>query len=181
MTDSDPSRKAAAQGSAARLETEVVRRARGWKDAHIADALIAQAATAAVAAAPPGEGVCEVTIVLTDDAEVRALNRTWRGKDAATNVLSFPASAQPAEPRPLGDVVLALETVQREAEEAGLALADHVCHLVVHGVLHLLGFDHTNDEEAALMEATESRVLASLGIADPYAAEAGAKVAEVAP
>jgi probable rRNA maturation factor len=105
---------------------------------------------------------------------MRALNRAWRGKDASTNVLSFPAGAMAhgEEPCPLGDVVLAAETVQREAEGQAIPLADHAAHLVVHGMLHLLGFDHERDEEADAMEALETKVLSRLGIADPYEAEA---------
>ena len=107
-------------------------------------------------------------IILTDDAEQRVLNRTWRGKDAPTNVLSF-AMADPAAPAPagapvlLGDVVLAFETVAREAAEQTKPLPDHLSHLVVHGVLHLLGFDHENDAEAAIMEARETEILARAG------------------
>lgn len=180
MADSGPRRKAASQPSAARLETEVVRRSPEWKAAPIADTALALAAEAAFAASPPaGADACELTIVLSDDEEVRDLNRTWRGKDTPTNVLSFPAGEQPGAPRQLGDVVLAFETVARETDAQGLALSDHVSHLVVHGVLHLLGFDHTSEEEAKTMESAERLVLASLGIADPYAEEGHARVAEV--
>jgi probable rRNA maturation factor len=101
---------------------------------------------------------------------MRDLNRTWRGKDAATNVLSFP-SGEVATTGFLGDVVLAHETVREEARENNIALPDHASHLVVHGVLHLLGFDHEEDAAAERMETLERRVLASLGVADPYAAE----------
>jgi len=112
-------------------------------------------------------------IVLTDNSEQRALNRTWRGKDAPTNVLSF-STADPAQKPPpgapilLGDVVLACETVVREAAEQRKPLADHLSHLVVHGVLHLLGFDHESDSEAAIMEAREIEILAGLGVPAPY-------------
>ena len=107
--------------------------------------------------------------MLTDDAEMRALNRTWRGKDAATNVLSFPAREKVRGPGLLGDVVLAYETTLKEARAQGIALDAHVSHLVVHGVLHLIGFDHLEDSDAERMEAIERTALASLGIADPYA------------
>ncbi|MFZ2870878.1 MAG: rRNA maturation RNase YbeY [Zavarzinia sp.] len=120
-------------------------------------------------------GPVEIAITLSDDAEVRVLNRDWRGKDKPTNVLSFPglegamaALLPPDAPRPLGDVILALETCRREAVDQGKSLADHARHLVVHGVLHLLGFDHEDDAEAEEMEAMETAVLAGLGIADPY-------------
>ena len=112
-------------------------------------------------------------VMLTDDAEQRRLNCTYRGIDAATNVLSFaladPAAEQPVgSPLLLGDVVLAYETVAREAAEQRKPFADHLAHLVVHGVLHLLGFDHENDTEAANMEAREIAILQSLGVPDPY-------------
>ena len=100
-------------------------------------------------------GAYQVTFVLTDDAEMRTLNRTWRGKDAATNVLSFPAHEKVKGPGLLGDVVIAFETTSKEARAQHIAFDDHVAHLVVHGVLHLLGFDHIEDAEAERMEAIE--------------------------
>ena len=118
----------------------------------------------------------EVALLLTDDDEMHTLNRDWRGKDKPTNVLSFPglegghaALLPPEAPRPLGDIVLAYETCIREADEQGKPFAHHVQHLVVHGVLHLLGFDHEREDEAAAMESLEIRVLAGLGLPDPYA------------
>ncbi len=115
----------------------------------------------------------EACVALSSDAEVARLNATYRGKQAATNVLSFPAGPAPAgggDVRLLGDLVLAAETVTREAAELGLPLEHHLQHLVVHGLLHLLGYDHEMDEEAETMEALEVRILARLGIDDPYAA-----------
>ena len=125
----------------------------------------ARAAAAALAALadqtlPPA---AELSIVLADDGLLRRLNRRWRGRDAPTNVLSF-ANGAPL----LGDVVLAFETVSREAAEQAKPLADHLAHLVTHGVLHLRGYDHETAGEARRMEALERRVLAHIGVADPY-------------
>ena len=120
-------------------------------------------------------GPGEVSVLLTDDATQQELNRTYRGKDAPTNVLSFPAMDDddplpPAgEPVPLGDIVLALETVRRESDEQGVPFADHLSHLLVHGMLHLAGYDHETADEAEEMEGMEIAILAGLGIADPYA------------
>lgn len=123
----------------------------------------------------------EVSIRLTNDAEVRALNAAWRGKDRPTNVLSFPMT-DPASlildaegEALLGDIVVARETAEHEALEKGIPIRDHVTHLLVHGSLHLLGYDHEQgDSEADHMERLERRALASLGIADPYPSEAAA-------
>lgn len=120
----------------------------------------------------------EVSVVLADDARIRELNRTWLGKDKATNVLSFPAANGPdGEPRFLGDIVLACETIEREAEAEGKSFGHHVAHLAVHGALHLLGYDHERDSDAEAMERQERGILARLGIADPYA-HAEARVTE---
>ena len=127
---------------------------------------------------PDGEnaGLAEICIRLTDDAEVAALNKTWRGKSGPTNVLSFPA-AFPAElpetetaklPEMLGDIVLARETLMREADAAGVLLMNHFRHLVVHGVLHLLGYDHEQSAEAEIMEPLEVQILAAMDIPSPY-------------
>lgn len=122
----------------------------------------AEAALKAGKAPPDGE----VSVLLTDDAEVKTLNADFRAKDRPTNVLSFPAPDF-AAPH-LGDVALALETCAREAKDQGKTLGDHLSHLVAHGVLHLLGWDHEIEAEAEAMEALEREVLAGLGIADPY-------------
>jgi probable rRNA maturation factor len=118
----------------------------------------------------------EIDLTLSSDEVVRRLNHDWRGKDKPTNVLSFPgidaaalARLPQAAPCPLGDVILALATCEREAVEQGKPLAAHAQHLVVHGVLHLLGYDHEDEAQAQEMEGLERQVLAGLGIPDPYA------------
>ena len=108
-----------------------------------------------------------LTILLTDDARLRALNAAFRGKDKATNVLSFPSPA--SDTLYLGDIALAYGVVEREARAQGKSFAAHAAHLVVHGVLHLTGHDHKKAKDARLMEALETGMLARLGIADPYA------------
>jgi probable rRNA maturation factor len=112
-----------------------------------------------------------VSLCLADDAELRTLNARWRGIDQPTNVLSFPAapSERASDAPVLGDIALAYETLAREAEESGASLADHFRHLMAHGFLHLIGYDHQTDEEAERMEELETRILARLGVADPYA------------
>ena len=112
----------------------------------------------------------EVSVLLVDDARIRSLNAQWRNIDKATNVLSFPASApgKLASNPLLGDIVMAFETVQREARDESKSLANHVSHLVVHGFLHLIGYDHENEGDAETMEALEIKVLAGLKIANPY-------------
>jgi probable rRNA maturation factor len=117
----------------------------------------------------------QATAVLASDAIVQRLNRTYRGKDAPTNVLSFPFQAPPGiragDGDYLGDVIVAAETVRREALERGIKPLSHLQHLIVHGLLHLLGHDHASVAEAEAMESMEAEILASLGIADPHAAD----------
>lgn len=130
-----------------------------------------EAVRAAVKLAKPKvKGAAELSIVLTNDAEQQELNRQWRGKDSSTNVLSFP-QIEPFGPVVglLGDITLARETLEREAAEQGTSFADHFTHLVVHGFLHILGYDHLTDAEALQMESLETQILASLGVEDPYA------------
>ena len=130
-------------------------------------ATVERAAAAALGAV---EG--DVVVLLTDDAAVQDLNARFRDRDRPTNVLSFPA-AESAAPH-LGDLVLAFGVCAAEAEAQGKSLADHLSHLTVHGVLHLLGRDHEDEAEAEAMEAEERSILASLGVADPYRADADA-------
>jgi probable rRNA maturation factor len=150
-----------------------------WQDAlPEAEPLARRAARAALAvagAAPAREA--EVSLVLADDATLGRLNRRYRGIEGPTNVLSFAVSqgaasegAAPESSGPLlfGDVVLAYETVRREAEEQGKRFSDHLCHLVVHGVLHLLGHEHGSEAQAAAMERLEIAALAGLGVSDSY-------------
>jgi probable rRNA maturation factor len=121
-------------------------------------------------AKPKIKGPAELSIVLTNDAEQGDLNRQWRGKNSSTNVLSFP-QIEPFAPvfGLLGDITLARETVEREALDLGKPFEDHFTHLVVHGVLHILGYDHIDNDQALEMEGLETRILAALGIDDPYA------------
>ncbi len=133
---------------------------------------VRDAARAALGVA--GVARAEMTLVITDDARMRALNRQFRGIDKPTNVLSFPEPEESPHPEQnaapsLGDVVVSLDTLVREAAEQGKSFSAHAAHLVVHGVLHLLGYDHASDGDAARMEALEVRTLARLGFPDPYA------------
>lgn len=139
--------------------------------------LARQAAQAALAQSGKRIARAELSLVLADDATVRQLNARWRGKDAPTNVLAFASDEPPVAGKPvlLGDVVLAFETVRAEAKAQGKSLADHLRHLVIHGVLHLLGYDHIAAAPARRMETLETRILASLGIADPYRVDAPAR------
>jgi probable rRNA maturation factor len=118
----------------------------------------------------------ELAVMLVDDRAIRALNRNWRGKDKATNVLAFPAQSAwtarhtgRAPIQPLGDVVIAFETVRREAAAARMPFGHHLAHLAVHGFLHLIGYDHAAEAEAEAMEAMEVAILARLHVPDPYA------------
>jgi probable rRNA maturation factor len=138
-----------------------------WSAIPDLDAVIHRAISA-VCAVEAARGA--VSVLLADDATIRDLNARFRGKDSPTNVLSFPASSMPGEVEPAqGDIALAFGTCAREAEEAGKPLAAHLSHLVVHAMLHLVGYDHETDQEAEGMEARETAILATLGIADPYA------------
>jgi len=144
------------------------------------EAICVRAAEAALSSLPSSlEGECNVTILLADDETLADLNARFRNKAGPTNVLSFPAhpSARPH----LGDLALAFGVCSREADEQGKALADHLSHLVVHGVLHLVGYDHETEAEAEAMEGLERTVLAGLGVADPYAPEGAGRERDVHP
>ncbi|WP_421692978.1 rRNA maturation RNase YbeY [Aestuariivirga sp.] len=134
--------------------------------------LARDAVNAALTAAINPHGSVEVSLVFTDDLSVAQLNAEWRSRDNPTNVLSFPSPGNmpipEGEPRPLGDIVLAYGVTAREAGEQGKTLRDHTVHLIVHGMLHLLGHDHENDVEAEAMEQLEAEILKGLGISDPY-------------
>jgi len=159
-------------GDGAGIEIALVVEAGSWPLERELGVLARHAADGVLAVVEPqGTGASELSIVFTDDAHVRALNSGWRGKDRPTNVLSFPAfphGKRGALPPLLGDVVLAAETVAREAAAEGKPLAHHITHLIVHGILHLIGYDHETDAEAEEMEGLERRILAGLDIPDPY-------------
>jgi probable rRNA maturation factor len=164
--------------SATWLRIDIVPEGGDWSafepvEQHVVSAADALAAHAALA----HHRLADACVALSTDDNVRSLNATYRGLDKPTNVLSFPAGSGPRDGIiPLGDIVLAVETLEREAAEQGLAPAQHLQHLVVHGLLHLLGYDHETDEEAAQMEAVEIEVLSSLGIPNPYTEPPEAKV-----
>lgn len=139
-----------------------------WTDALPDAETRAEAAARAALAAAPAEG--ELTILLTDDATQAELNQRFRDRAGSTNVLSFPAAPHPG-PKTLGDLSLAFGVCAAEAAAQGKTLSDHLAHLVVHGVLHLAGRDHLTEAEAEAMEAEERAILATLGVADPYATE----------
>jgi probable rRNA maturation factor len=144
-----------------------------WLEDCVDAAALADAAARLALARSGAPPASVVDVTLADDDAQQTLNRTWRGTDTPTNVLAFPA-ADPSLPPPagapllLGDVVLAYETVRREAADQHKPLADHLRHLVVHGVLHLLGYDHGDDAGAETMEAREIAILAELGVPNPY-------------
>ncbi|MGJ0503843.1 MAG: rRNA maturation RNase YbeY [Methylocystis sp.] len=115
---------------------------------------------------------CEISVTFCDDAAIRTLNAEWRGKDQPTNVLSFPTPGPLGRKPLLGDVIIAYETVAREAEEQRKPVRAHVAHMVAHGFLHLIGYDHETAAEAERMEALERKIATALGFPDPYADEA---------
>ncbi|MBD8891877.1 rRNA maturation RNase YbeY [Roseibium litorale] len=162
----------AAQGLPEDFQIDISIQAGSWPEERDLRALCSRAFdTAFTVAGLEAVDGSEVSLVFTNDEAIRELNHRWREKDKATNVLSFPGSDPDNEVYGplLGDIVLACETVQREAAELGIEFSAHVTHLVVHGMLHLFDYDHQEDDEAELMESLERLILAELGIADPYA------------
>ena len=160
------------------LKIDVLVDSKHWKNAAAAKDVVRRALKQAATAL--STKTAELAIVLTDDAAMRRLNRNWRGIDAPTNVLSFATknsgdqldeqSGGQFVGNHLGDIVLAYETVKREAHRGGKAFDHHLAHLVVHGFLHLLGYDHGNDAQARRMETTERAILRDLAVPDPYRA-----------
>lgn len=155
------------------VEIDVLVEAGSWPAEAELDALARRALDAWLAeTGSSADGPVELSLVFTDDASIRGLNAQWRGKDKATNVLSFPAMPVSADiaalPPVLGDIVLAQETVAREAAEEGKPFQHHLTHLIVHGLLHLTGHDHEVEDEAERMEGLERAILARLAIPDPY-------------
>jgi probable rRNA maturation factor len=145
---------------------DVLVEAAPWKRHRALRPLLRRAVAAA--AAELSTSAAELAIVLTDDSAIRVLNRKWRGIDAPTNVLSFPAEVPDGAPPLLGDIVLAYETVVRQAQRDGKPLAHHVAHLAVHGFLHLCGYDHERESDAEAMEQLERQILRRLDVPDPY-------------
>ncbi len=155
-------------------EIDIIRQSKLWTQQNDAEATVREAIAAAVQfcdAVPPD---AEVSVVLADDRHIRDLNLQWRQQDRATNVLSFPAPRRDGDedggaPVALGDIVIAYETLTREVEFEKKPFLNHLAHMAVHGFLHLLGYDHSDEHEAEDMEALEARILGNLGIPDPYA------------
>jgi probable rRNA maturation factor len=162
------------EGEPSRTCTDIVIEDERWASVTGLEDLIPNLAAETFRAARLSPANYSVSIALLSDAEVRGLNKAFRGKDAPTNVLSFPSSAsaharcRESEPLFLGDVALAYETVVSEASAQGKTVIQHAAHLVVHGVLHLAGFNHDGEADAERMEAAEGAVLARIGIPDPY-------------
>ncbi|WP_274423722.1 rRNA maturation RNase YbeY [Chelativorans sp. YIM 93263] len=149
---------------------EIVVEAGDWPEQFALEPLVGEALGAAAAEVKVQPGA-SVTLLFSDDETIRGLNDRFRGKDKPTNVLSFPVlsgTVPPDEPAPLGDIALAFETVSRESAAEGKSFDHHLAHLIVHGFLHLLGYDHESSHEAEEMEDLEGRILERLAIADPY-------------
>jgi probable rRNA maturation factor len=155
--------------------TEVLVVADCWQTEPDAEAVIHRAVAVAAEIADADVGEAELAVMLTDDTGIRTLNSSWRGIDEPTNVLSFPAlpptgAGGPDDaPRMLGDIAIAYQTTRREADDEQKPFDHHLSHLAVHGFLHLIGYDHEQDDDAEAMESLETEILAQLGIPDPYA------------
>jgi probable rRNA maturation factor len=160
-------RSTAARTDTPPLTLEVIVESPLWD--HIPDAEIVIRRAIAGAATSAGRDAAEIAILLTDDSAIREMNRQWRGQDKPTNVLSFPASTG-GHATHLGDIAIAYETLNREAVAEEKPASNHLAHLVIHGYLHLLGYDHTTDADATRMEKLETQILEKLGIPDPHAA-----------
>jgi probable rRNA maturation factor len=154
--------------------TEVLVVADVWQAEPDAETVIHRAITAAAEFVNAGIGEAELAVMLTDDAGIRTLNSNWRGIDKPTNVLSFPAlppsgpSGPGDAPRMLGDIAIAYQTTRQEADDEQKPFDHHLSHLAIHGFLHLIGYDHEQDDDAEDMETLEREILAQLGIPDPY-------------
>jgi probable rRNA maturation factor len=160
--------------STALLMSDVLVVAECWQAESDAEAVIHRALAAAAEIADADHGEAELAVMLTDDEGIRTLNSNWRGIDKPTNVLSFPAlppsgpSGPDDAPRMLGDIAIAYQTMRREADDEQKPFDHHLSHLAIHGFLHLIGYDHEQDSDAATMESLEQEILAQLGIPDPY-------------
>ena len=171
-----PARTAPRRGRP-KVQIDIIVRSARWRKHSTAKTLVKKAVLAAAKAVSTSP--IELAIVLSNDSAIRALNRDWRGKNAPTNVLSFPVHGRPAGQRRagkrsnrspyIGDIVIAFETVAREAKAQDKPFGHHLAHLAIHGFLHLHGYDHENDREAQEMERLERKILAGLAIPDPYA------------
>ena len=137
-----------------------------WDGEPLAEQTVREAIAAVAATLATGDG--EVSVVLTSDEAIRALNRDWRAIDKPTNVLSFPAPEGPGAEKMLGDIVIAYETLTRECHDEDRVFLHHLAHLTVHGFLHLIGYDHQTDSDADAMEALESKIMIAMKLPDPY-------------
>lgn len=167
-------------GAMERLDLQIAVEAENWPDEAVLRTLSERSLNAAADVLanelrqPFSTPPAELSLVFTDDQSIREINAQWRGQDKPTNVLSFPAfPLTPGKlPGPmLGDIVIARETLERESVELGKSFEDHLTHLLVHGFLHLFGYDHVNEADALIMEGLETRILAALGLSDPYAGQ----------
>ena len=160
--------------SRGRLNRDLLIEADQWRQLSELESIVASALETAQSHVMEKEGIafledCEISLVLTDDAAIKLLNETHRGKAKATNVLSFPLDEEAEIFGPmLGDLVFAFETIEQEADDFGLAFSDHLTHLCIHGFLHLLGYDHIDPDEAEKMESVEIAILEQLGLNNPY-------------